>query len=250
VGTQAILFINHVTKTFGGLKAVDDVSFEISEGEITSLVGPNGSGKTTLFNCISGIIPTNNGEIRFQGEEITHLSPARICKKGIGRTFQVVRPFLKLTCIENLLVAWYFGQRAHQMGVRREALELLEFVGLGKKPETLALELRLAERKRLEIARALAIRPRLLLLDEVAAGLNEAETQDMIDLLRQIHSQGIVLFVVEHVMSVVMKISHRIVVLNEGKKIAEGSPEMIANDQRVIEIYLGEPDPTQINSTN
>jgi branched-chain amino acid transport system ATP-binding protein len=171
VGTQAILFINHVTKTFGGLKAVDDVSFEISEGEITSLVGPNGSGKTTLFNCISGIIPTNIGEIRFQGEDITHLSPAQICKKGIGRTFQVVRPFLKLTCIENLLVGCYFGQRAYQKEVRREALQLLEFVGLGKKPETLALELRLAERKRLEIARALAIRPRLLLLDEVAAGL-------------------------------------------------------------------------------
>jgi branched-chain amino acid transport system ATP-binding protein len=244
------LFINHVTKAFGGLKAVDDVSFEISEGEITSLVGPNGSGKTTLFNCISGIIPTNSGEIRFQGEDLTHLSPARICKKGIGRTFQVVRPFLKLTCIENLLVGCYFGQRAHQKEVRREALELLEFVGLGKKPETLALELRLAERKRLEIARALAIRPKLLLLDEVAAGLNEAESQDMIDLLRQIHSQGVVLFVVEHVMSVVMEISHHIVVLNEGKKIAEGSPEMIANDQRVIEIYLGEPDPTQQNSAN
>ena len=240
VNNDAILSLVQVTKTFGGLKAVNGVSFEVSKGEIVSLVGPNGSGKTTLFNCISGIYTVNNGKILFLGENISHFSPPRICKMGIGRTFQVVRPFLRLTCLENILVGLYFGQEGQKKESRREGLRMLEFVGLGEKANKPAMELRLAERKRLEIARALATRPKLLLLDEVAAGLNEAEIQEMIRLLRQIHTQGITLLVVEHVMSLVMDLSYRVVVLNEGKKIADGLPEIVANDQQVINVYLGQ----------
>jgi len=240
VNNDVILSLVQVTKTFGGLKAVNGVSFEVSKGEIVSLVGPNGSGKTTLFNCISGIYTVNNGKILFLGENISHFSPPRICKMGIGRTFQVVRPFLRLTCLENILVGLYFGQEGQKKESRREGLRMLEFVGLGEKANKPAMELRLAERKRLEIARALATRPKLLLLDEVAAGLNEAEIQEMIRLLRQIHTQGITLLVVEHVMSLVMDLSYRVVVLNEGKKIADGLPEIVANDQQVINVYLGQ----------
>lgn len=240
VNNDVILSLVQVTKTFGGLKAVNGVSFEVSKGEIVSLVGPNGSGKTTLFNCISGIYTVNNGKILFLGENISHFSPPRICKIGIGRTFQVVRPFLRLTCLENILVGLYFGQEGQKKESRREGLRMLEFVGLGEKANKPAMELRLAERKRLEIARALATRPKLLLLDEVAAGLNEAEIQEMIRLLRQIHTQGITLLVVEHVMSLVMDLSYRVVVLNEGKKIADGLPEIVANDQQVINVYLGQ----------
>jgi branched-chain amino acid transport system ATP-binding protein len=240
VNNDVILSLVQVTKTFGGLKAVNGVSFEVSKGEIVSLVGPNGSGKTTLFNCISGIYTVNNGKILFLGENISHFSPPRICKIGIGRTFQVVRPFLRLTCLENILVGLYFGQEGQKKESRREGLRMLEFVGLGEKASKPAMELRLAERKRLEIARALATRPKLLLLDEVAAGLNEAEIQEMIRLLRQIHTQGITLLVVEHVMSLVMDLSYRVVVLNEGKKIADGLPEIVANDQQVINVYLGQ----------
>jgi len=240
VNNDVILSLVQVTKTFGGLKAVNGVSFEVSKGEIVSLVGPNGSGKTTLFNCISGIYTVNNGKILFLGENISHFSPPRICKMGIGRTFQVVRPFLRLTCLENILVGLYFGQEGQKKESRREGLRMLEFVGLGEKASKPAMELRLAERKRLEIARALATRPKLLLLDEVAAGLNEAEIQEMIRLLRQIHTQGITLLVVEHVMSLVMDLSYRVVVLNEGKKIADGLPEIVANDQQVINVYLGQ----------
>lgn len=240
MNNDVILSLAQVTKTFGGLKAVNGVSFEVSKGEIVSLVGPNGSGKTTLFNCISGIYTVNNGKILFLGENISHFSPPRICKMGIGRTFQVVRPFLRLTCLENILVGLYFGQEGQKKESRREGLRMLEFVGLGEKASKPAMELRLAERKRLEIARALATRPKLLLLDEVAAGLNEAEIQEMIRLLRQIHTQGITLLVVEHVMSLVMDLSYRVVVLNEGKKIADGLPEIVANDQQVINVYLGQ----------
>lgn len=240
MNNDVILSLVQVTKTFGGLKAVNGVSFEVSKGEIVSLVGPNGSGKTTLFNCISGIYTVNNGKILFLGENISHFSPPRICKMGIGRTFQVVRPFLRLTCLENILVGLYFGQEGQKKESRREGLRMLEFVGLGEKASKPAMELRLAERKRLEIARALATRPKLLLLDEVAAGLNEAEIQEMIRLLRQIHTQGITLLVVEHVMSLVMDLSYRVVVLNEGKKIADGLPEIVANDQQVINVYLGQ----------
>jgi branched-chain amino acid transport system ATP-binding protein len=237
--SDPLLSLREVSKSFGGLKAVQGVSFDLHAGEITSLVGPNGSGKTTLFNCINGIYIHDGGKICFNGEEIGHLSPARRCQIGISRTFQVVRPFLKMTCLENLLVARYFGHRGGARGATEDCLKILELVGLREKARHPASGLRLAERKRLEIARALASDPKLLLLDEVAAGLHPVEVQDMVSLLRQMHERGITLLVVEHVMSLVMTISNRVIVLNEGRKIAEGPPESVSCDSKVIEVYLG-----------
>jgi len=239
VSSEAILSLREVSKSFGGLKALDTVSFDLDRGQITSLVGPNGSGKTTLFNCISGIYTPESGRIHFSGREVTSYSAARRCKMGIGRTFQVVRPFLKMTCFENILVGWCFGQEKYQKPAASDADGILEFVGLKDRKHHQAGELRLAERKRLEIARALATQPKLLLLDEVAAGLNPVEVQGMVALLRQIHLQGITLLIVEHVMSLVMDISDRVIVLNEGKKLADDQPEYVSNNQKVIEVYLG-----------
>lgn len=229
-----------MTKEFGGLVAVDDVSFAAELNEIMGLVGPNGSGKTTLFNCISGIIHPTSGRIIFQGKDITGLKPHHICTMGIGRTFQIVRPFHSLSALENVMVGLSFGRVEHPENLRDEALEILGFVGLREKAATTAGHLILAERKKLEIARALATGPSLLLLDEVAAGLTETETDGMIDLLKEINKRGVTLLVVEHVMSVIMSLSDRVLVLSEGKKIAEGTPEAIANDPHVVDVYLGE----------
>lgn len=235
-----MLKIVDITKTFGGIIALNGVSCDIYKGEIVGLIGPNGSGKTTLFNCISGIYHPNEGIIKFKGEDITRLQPYQICKKGIGRTFQLVRPFHELTVLQNILVGLNFG-RVKASASRKTVNSILELVGLTGKKKVKANSLLLAERKRLEIARALATSPYILLLDEVAAGLNPTETDGMIDLLKRINEQGITLFVVEHVMSMIMKISDRIIVLNEGRKIAEGEPKKIAENQQVIAVYLGEP---------
>ena len=235
-----MLKIENLTKSFGGLIAVNQVSFELAEGRILGLVGPNGSGKTTLFNCISGLLPPTSGRIIFGGRDITGLKAHQICRAGIGRTFQLVKPFHSLTARENVILGLAFGRGRRTGRLRDKALEILDFVGLGDKAETGAGRLILAERKKLEIARALATEPSLLLLDEVASGLNESESQEIIDLLTKTNQSGLTILIVEHVMPVIMRLSDKVVVLSEGAKIADGPPDEVANDQKVIDVYLGE----------
>jgi branched-chain amino acid transport system ATP-binding protein len=236
-----MLKIENLTKMFDGLVAVDEVSFFLEPGQILGLVGPNGSGKTTLFNCISGLFPPTSGRIVFRDEEITALKPHQICRVGIGRTFQLVKPFHSLSALENVILGLAFGRTQRVNNIRDKAREILDFVGLGQKAGMGAGQLILAERKKLEIARALATGPSLLLLDEVAAGLNESESEEIIDLLRRSNASGLSILIVEHVMPVIMSLSDRVVVLSEGRKIADGPPDEVANDQKVIDVYLGEP---------
>ncbi len=236
-----MLDVSQVTKRFGGLTAVDRVSLDLEKGRILGLVGPNGSGKTTLFNCISGLFPPTSGRIVFEGKDITRVKPHRICRLGIGRTFQLVKPFHSLSVKENVLLGLAFGRRDRTAGLREQAMDILEFVGLSGKAESKAGGLILAERKRLEIARALATGPSLLLLDEVASGLTESESEDIVALLKEINRRGLSLLIVEHVMAVIMSLSHRVVVLSDGRKIADGPPDEVANDPNVIDVYLGEP---------
>jgi len=231
-----------ITKYFGGLAAVFRVDFEVRPGEIFGLIGPNGAGKTTLFRVISGVYPPNEGRVYFKGQDITGLKPHQICHKGITSTHQIVRPFAEMTVLDNVLVGVYFGRggagkRAHQ--ARAEAMALMEFTGLAPKAHHLARNLTLAERKRLEVARALATKPEVLLLDEVVAGLNPTETVRMMALVQELRQQGITIFMVEHVMKAVMGICDRIMVLHHGEKIAEGTPQEIARNPQVIEAYLG-----------
>lgn len=232
-----------VTKYFGGLAAVKDVSFKLREKEILGLIGPNGAGKTTLFNLISGVYPVTSGKIYLYGREITGLEAYEICHLGIGRTFQVVRPFLKLTALENVATGILFGKDKPK-GLKKacdEAINFLDFVGLIGKKDVPARSLTLMERKRLEAARALATKPKLLLLDEVSAGLNPAEQLDAIKLIERVHDEfEVAMLYIEHVMRMVMKVSERIIVLNFGEKIAEGTPEEIGSSKDVIKAYLGE----------
>lgn len=232
-----------VTKYFGGLAAVNDVDFEVGEKELVGLIGPNGAGKSTLFNCISGIYRPTSGTINFNGVEITHLKPDEICRLGIGRTFQIVRPFLEMTALENVMVAGRFGcgARTSLSDARRSALEHLEFVGLSDKKDRMARDLTLHERRFVEIARALATNPEVVLLDEVLAGLNPTETTEAMGLIRRIRNDlGITVFWVEHVMKAVMGTAERIIVLHHGEKIAEGAPSEIAKNDDVVKAYLGE----------
>jgi len=228
-------------KRFGGLVATDRVDFQIEEGEIIGLIGPNGAGKSTLFNLISGALPLTGGDIRFKGEEISGLKPYQICKKGMGRTFQLVNLFGHMTVLENVLLASQFGiAHAHRtFDVVSNALECLEFVGLAGMQGSTAQELTIANQKRLEVARALATRPEMLLLDELMAGLNPTEVTQAIELIGDIRSRGITIFMIEHVMRAIMGVSDRIIVLHYGKKIAEGNPKEIAADKLVKEVYLG-----------
>ena len=232
-----------VTKYFGGLAAVKDVDFKVREKELIGLIGPNGAGKSTLFNCISGIYRPTTGTIKFQGEEITRLKPDEICRLGIGRTFQIVRPFLEMTALENVMVAAHFGRGTgtSMSDARRDALEHLEFVGLAEKRDRMARDLTLHERRFVEIARALATNPEVVLLDEVLAGLNPTETAEAMGLIRRIRNDlGVTVFWVEHVMKAVMGTAERIIVLHHGEKIAEGTPSEIAENEDVVKAYLGE----------
>jgi len=231
-----------VTKHFGGLAAVHQVDFGINQGDVVGLIGPNGAGKTTLFNLISGSLPTTGGEIRYKGKKITGLKPHQICKSGVARTFQSAKLFAGMTVFENALAASLFGtKRAISVpDAERETAELLEFVELSTVKEIPARDLAIAHRKRLEVARALATKPDLLLFDEVMAGLNPSEVAQSMELIAKIRKKGITIFMIEHLMKAIMNVCDRIIVLHHGSKIAEGTPEEIATSRTVIEVYLGE----------
>jgi branched-chain amino acid transport system ATP-binding protein len=228
-------------KSFGGLTALQNVDFHVDNGEIFGLIGPNGAGKTTLFNLVAGVYKPDDGDIQLNGEDLTNLRPDQICKKGIARTFQISKPFLNLNVMENVAVGAYFGssKTKNLKECREKVEEAIENVGLKEKRSTLADNLTLVERKRLELARALATQPVVLLLDEVITGLNPTETMDMIKSILRIRASGITIFMIEHVMKAVMKLSDRIIVLHYGKKIAEGSPKEIVQNPNVVQAYLG-----------
>ncbi|HKX09003.1 MAG TPA: ABC transporter ATP-binding protein [Stellaceae bacterium] len=233
-----MLEVTGITKRFGGLTAVADASLEVRDGEITALIGPNGAGKTTLFGIIAGFIPADRGSVRFLGEEILGIAPHLLARRGLVRTFQIVQPFAGLSVRENIAVGCQLRELSRAAALR-EAEEVSRRVGMGDLIERPVGALTIAGRKRLELARALATRPRLLLLDEVMAGLNPREIADMVPLIRAIRGSGVTLLLTEHVMPAVMSLAERVYVLNDGHVIAEGKPAEIVADARVVEAYLG-----------
>ncbi len=234
-----ILEIRHVSKFFGGLAANSDVSFSMEEGTIMGLIGPNGAGKTTLFNCITGFYPPSRGDVLFRGQRINGLTPDRVCKLGMARTWQKVRPLAKMTVLDNVMVGAL--ARTNSLAVAAEAaMQQLRQVGMDHRAKQLAGGLPIGERKRLEVARVLATQPRLLLLDEVMGGLNPMESEEIIQLILEIKKHRITQMVIEHDMKAIMRISDRIVVLNSGEKLAEGLPSEIVSNREVVTAYLGE----------
>ncbi len=237
--SESVLKLERVTVAFGGLVAVDTVSFQVAAGEIVGLIGPNGAGKTTVFNAVSGYYKPTRGRIAFLGRDVTGRQPYALAAMGIGRTFQIVKPFAGLSVLENIQVASYL-RYPRQAQARDKAWEVLRFIGLADRADVPAAGLTLAGRKRLEIGKALALEPKLLLLDEVVAGLNPTEADQTVHLILKIRDAGMTILIVEHIMRVIMKISTRIIVLNYGRMIAQGKPDEVAHNREVIEAYLGD----------
>ena len=236
--TSALLRVEGLTKKFGGLTAVDNVSLELTHGEILGLIGPNGAGKSTLFNLVAGYYPPTSGRVLFEGELITAKSTSEVCQLGLARTFQIVKPFAELKAVENVMVGAFLRDNRVKRA-EDKAREVLEFVGLSPYADQPASALTTAGRKRLELARALATQPKLLLLDEVMAGLTPTESRGVVDLIKKIRDSGVTLLIIEHVMKAIMALSDRVAVLHHGELIATGTPEEITNDDKVIEAYLG-----------
>lgn len=240
----ALLKVENISKNFGGLQALSDVSFELSEGEIMGLIGPNGAGKTTLFNVINGVYPASGGRVHFKGEDVSEAKTYQMAKRGIARTHQIVKPLNEISVRENVIVGACFGR--HGYGLEKASTvadQVLEFVNLADRADQLADSLNVAQKKRLELARALAAQPYLILLDEVLAGLNPSEIAEMVETVKSIREeQGITIIMIEHVMDAVMNVSDHMLVLDFGKQIAVGTPDEIKNNSKVIEAYLGDPE--------
>ena len=236
-----IIEVQHITKRFKGLTAVKDVSFSIREGAITGMIGPNGAGKSTTFNMICGYYPPTEGKIFYRGQDITDKKAYEYTKMKIARTFQIMKPLKNLSVLENVVASCYFGHAAarSEREARERAMEILEFTGLFDKRHILSKDMGTPDQKRLEMARALATKPELLFLDENMAGLNPAETEAAIELIRQINRSGVTIFLIEHIMQAVVSLCEEVIVLHHGEKIAEGTPEQVMNDPYVMEVYLG-----------
>jgi branched-chain amino acid transport system ATP-binding protein len=234
-----LLEVEGITKRFGGLTAVEDVSFTVKEGEILSIIGPNGAGKSTLFNCITGFYRPDAGKVLFRGKDITTASAHKICKLGIARTFQIVQVISDMTVLENVMTGTFLHTYDRE-NVREKAVEILRFAGLHEKMDFLGTDITIADKKRLEVAMALGTEPTLLMLDEAMAGLTPVELREMIGLLRKVRENGVTLIIVEHVMEAVMELSDRVVVINSGRKIVEGSPKDVVRNPEVIQAYLGD----------
>ena len=234
-----ILELQKVRKYFGGIKAVESFSLDVGEGDIVGLIGPNGAGKSTLFNCVAGVFPPTAGDILFLGEKINGQKPWDLCHKGLARTFQIVKPFASRSVLYNVMVG-AFATTDKRSEAEKRAREVLQHLHMDDKKDQRAGNLTIADRKRLEIARALATRPKMLLLDEVMAGLRPTEVDEMVAIIKRLREGGMTIFVIEHIMRAIMALSDRIAVLHFGTKIAEGTPQEIARDERVIKAYLGE----------
>lgn len=234
-----ILTVNHLTKTFGRLRAVDNLSFEVREGEILGVMGPNGAGKTTVFNLLTGVLKPDEGDIQYQGKDITHESPAKRCRRGIGRTYQIPRPFDKMTVFENLLVGAVHGGGLSEKRARGKVRDILDLIGLISKTDHLAGSLPLLDRKTLELGRALATQPSLILLDEIAGGLTEKEAMKVLGLVRKISERGMTIIWIEHLLMMMAEGADRLLAISEGRWLQCGDPDEVMNSAEVLECYLG-----------